>query len=694
MTCCAVSTVSGVPSGGGGGGGGEANTGANVGGATGQVFRNKTGVTLNFKTISGSGGIVITDNADTIDIDGSGAGGAAAWSAVLAVGNTSGGTDAEMTHGDTIVGEDGGGGGLGIGGTLALQGGASTADEPGGPVNITGGENPNAGSNPGGAVNIQGGDPSVGSGDAGAVNITGGVGTGSSNVGGDVNIFSGDGNLQPAGVVTVQGGEAPTGADAGNVEIRGGGQPHVQGGRGGEIIVEGARSAVSGADIFVRAGDSGNGNRPSGAIGIKSGDLLDALGTVGDVVVETGNVSGLGVTNNQGNLILRVNAQGLGTNQAGELQLIGGDSSDTAGINNAGAIRATTGTAVAGGAGGDFIIELSEGPARSGRLQLTRPDAGPAIEIRYTPTDYDPEGVEFGSPGDIVNRNNGTAFIKETGTGTNTGWSRLSTASGGGAPALADVLAAGNESGGSDIVMDLGDEIRTADAAGAASLTLRAGNSTGAFVGGNVGIFSGDSQTDGNDAGSIGLHPGDATVGNADGGGVVINVGTGNGTGVDGNINLNGNTTFSSAAILLPTADGNNGQVMTTDGSAVMTFKTIRAQLVYTVVGTLTVNTDQAFALRPSQTLVIEEVFIEVKTAPTGASIIVDVNKNGTSIFNATPANRPSIAAAATTGTSGAPDTTSLAKDDSITIDIDQIGSGTAGADLTVCVRCALIPDA
>ena len=35
-----------------GGGGGETNLGANVGGATGEIFRDKTGVTLNFKTIS------------------------------------------------------------------------------------------------------------------------------------------------------------------------------------------------------------------------------------------------------------------------------------------------------------------------------------------------------------------------------------------------------------------------------------------------------------------------------------------------------------------------------------------------------------------------------------------------------------------------------------------------------------------
>lgn len=47
---------------------GESNTGNNVGGETGEIFRDKTGDTLNFKTISGGNQITITNNADTIDI--------------------------------------------------------------------------------------------------------------------------------------------------------------------------------------------------------------------------------------------------------------------------------------------------------------------------------------------------------------------------------------------------------------------------------------------------------------------------------------------------------------------------------------------------------------------------------------------------------------------------------------------------
>ena len=76
---------------------------------------------------------------------------------------------------------------------------------------------------------------------------------------------------------------------------------------------------------------------------------------------------------------------------------------------------------------------------------------------------------------------------------------------------------------------------------------------------------------------------------------------------------------------------------------------------------------------------------LAVGTAPTGASILVDVNKNGTTVFS-TQSNRPSIpagsnlSALATTQISG----TSVTTSDYVTVDIDQVGSTAAGADLTV----------
>lgn len=82
----------------------------------------------------------------------------------------------------------------------------------------------------------------------------------------------------------------------------------------------------------------------------------------------------------------------------------------------------------------------------------------------------------------------------------------------------------------------------------------------------------------------------------------------------------------------------------------------------------------------------ITSVRASVGTAPAGASIIVDVQKNGTTIFTTT-ANRPTIAAAANTGLSGTPDVTGLVTGDYLTISVLQVGSTTAGSDLIVSIN-------
>jgi hypothetical protein len=62
----------------GGGGGGEANTGANVGSGAG-IFRDKTGVLLNFKSLTAGTGVTLTQSADEIEIAASGGGAAFPW---------------------------------------------------------------------------------------------------------------------------------------------------------------------------------------------------------------------------------------------------------------------------------------------------------------------------------------------------------------------------------------------------------------------------------------------------------------------------------------------------------------------------------------------------------------------------------------------------------------------------------------
>lgn len=80
----------------------------------------------------------------------------------------------------------------------------------------------------------------------------------------------------------------------------------------------------------------------------------------------------------------------------------------------------------------------------------------------------------------------------------------------------------------------------------------------------------------------------------------------------------------------------------------------------------------------------IEGARMMVGTAPVDASLIVDINKNGTTIFT-TQGNRPTITTGNTdSGAITAPDVTALANGDYLSVDIDQVGSTTPGKNLVV----------
>ena len=72
-------------------------------------------------------------------------------------------------------------------------------------------------------------------------------------------------------------------------------------------------------------------------------------------------------------------------------------------------------------------------------------------------------------------------------------------------------------------------------------------------------------------------------------------------------------------------------------------------------------------------------------TAPTGAAFVIDVNKNGTTLFT-TQANRPTVAISGTDSTTTLPDVVSVAAGDRLSIDVDVIGSTVPGSDLYVTV--------
>lgn len=104
----------------------------------------------------------------------------------------------------------------------------------------------------------------------------------------------------------------------------------------------------------------------------------------------------------------------------------------------------------------------------------------------------------------------------------------------------------------------------------------------------------------------------------------------------------------------------------------------------FSIAGTLTVGAGTA-RWYFNRTVTITNVAASVGTAPTGASAIFDVNKNGTTIFS-TQGNRPTIAASAFTDLTSTPDVVTFASGDYMTVDVDQIGSTIAGANAVIQV--------
>jgi len=109
-------------------------------------------------------------------------------------------------------------------------------------------------------------------------------------------------------------------------------------------------------------------------------------------------------------------------------------------------------------------------------------------------------------------------------------------------------------------------------------------------------------------------------------------------------------------------------------------------QFIFTVDGTLVQVTGKLkIPNLLGITLSISKVALIINTAPTGQAIIVDIHKNGTTIFT-NQANRPQIAATATSGNTTTIDVATWADGEYLTMDVDQVGSSVAGSDLTVVI--------
>ena len=86
-------------------------------------------------------------------------------------------------------------------------------------------------------------------------------------------------------------------------------------------------------------------------------------------------------------------------------------------------------------------------------------------------------------------------------------------------------------------------------------------------------------------------------------------------------------------------------------------------------------------------TLTITKVQASVSTAPVGAGLVLDVKKNGTTIFTSA-GERTTVAAGAYTGSSVPTAITTWAADEYMEVFVTQVGSTTPGSNLTGEVVC------
>lgn len=264
-----------------------------------------------------------TDDAGTdFQIGGTGTPGGT-LAATLVAGNTTGGTDIEISSGDSIVTAAGSGGsggvdmvltagagdGAGIGGDVTITSGAGGASGAlGGTASLLGGE----GTSSGGQARVKGGNAASGSGVAGGVGtLLGGNGDGAGN-GGNVTVRAGTGGATGVGgVLTVEGGIGGATSGSGGVVVVSGGDGD-GGGNGG------AASLFGGLP-----GSGGNGAGGNATIGGGNGD---GSGPGGGVFIEGGPADAAGSGDN-GQILIRTYAAGSGA--SGKIRLIEGSNGTT-----------------------------------------------------------------------------------------------------------------------------------------------------------------------------------------------------------------------------------------------------------------------------------------------------------------------------------------------------------------------------
>lgn len=103
---------------------------------------------------------------------------------------------------------------------------------------------------------------------------------------------------------------------------------------------------------------------------------------------------------------------------------------------------------------------------------------------------------------------------------------------------------------------------------------------------------------------------------------------------------------------------------------------------VFHLSGAVSAATNIAESIRVQRRCHVRKVYVDVKTAPTNASMIIDVNDDGSTIST----TKTTISATETSGSNETFTSPTIDAGSLLTVDADQVGSSEAGRDLTVCV--------
>lgn len=102
--------------------------------------------------------------------------------------------------------------------------------------------------------------------------------------------------------------------------------------------------------------------------------------------------------------------------------------------------------------------------------------------------------------------------------------------------------------------------------------------------------------------------------------------------------------------------------------------------------GALYMKTGAGLFLLPYAGTIVSVTAV-TNSAPTGASVNLDVLLNGTTLWPTNPSNRPNIPISGMASGIAIPDTTAFAAGSTLSVNVLQVGSTVPGSDLTVAVR-------